>query len=64
MKKKFKHFIVATFALILSYSFMGTSLNSIVTFAESTTKAQNDVENTVQLDDIDLDNGWFAAPME
>lgn len=56
MKKKFKHFIVATFALILSYSFMGTSLNSIVTFAESATKTQNDVENTVQLDDIELNN--------
>lgn len=56
MKKKIKYFIVATLALILSYSFMGTPLNSIVTFAQSTVNTQNDIENIEQIDNLDLNN--------
>ena len=56
MKKKIKYFIVATLALILSYSFMGTPLNSIVTFAQTTVNTQNDIENIEQIDNLDLSN--------
>lgn len=56
MKKKFKRFIVATFALILSHSFMGASFNSIVVFAKTTAKTQNCIENVPQHDYIDLTN--------
>lgn len=63
MKKKIKYFIVATLALILSYSFIGISLNCIVTFAQSTANTQNEVENIEQLDNIDLNNDDIA-PVE
>lgn len=63
MKKKIKYFIVATLALILSYSFIGISLNSIVTFAQSTANTQNEIENIEQLDNIDLNNDDIA-PVE
>ena len=63
MKKKFKHFMVAFLALILSYSFIGRSLNSIVTFAQSTANTQNEIENIEQLDNIDLNNDDIA-PVE
>jgi hypothetical protein len=43
---------------------MGTSLNSIVTFAESATKTQNDVKNTIQLDDVESNNGDSVDFME
>ena len=35
---------------------MGTPLNSIVTFAQSTVNTQNDIENIEQIDNLDLNN--------
>ena len=55
--------MVAILALILSYSFIGISLNSIVTFAQSTANTQNEIENIEQLDNIDLNNDDIA-PVE